>query len=56
MRRDLAGVWHGNVGAWTAVPGAGECITTDGVWLRVAVVNGNGTEDPAARRVYLEVK
>jgi len=45
----------GTAGAWTAIP-ANECSTVGGVWIRVGMVNGNGTEDPTARAIRLQVR
>jgi len=42
------------VEAWTAIPSA--CKTAGGVYVRFGMLNGNGTEDPQARRVQIQVR
>ena len=42
------------LGAWTAIPAG--CKTSGGVYLRVGMLNGNGTEDPAFRWLKIQVR
>jgi hypothetical protein len=42
------------VEAWTTIPSA--CKTAGGVYVRFGMLNGNGTEDPQARRIQIQVR
>jgi len=42
------------VGAWTTLPAG--CKTAGGVFIRAGMINGNTTEDPAARRIQIQVR
>jgi hypothetical protein len=42
------------VGAWTTLPAG--CKTSGGVFVRAGMLNGNTTEDPAARRIQVQVR
>ena len=41
-------------GTWTTIPAG--CKTSGGVYIRVVGINGNGSEDPLAQKILLQVR
>jgi hypothetical protein len=42
------------LGSWITIPAG--CKTAGGVYVRVGMLNGNGTEDPAFRVLKIQVR